>query len=59
MVGQTGGTPVRTYTLQQRRNKAKNSMLSKETYLQANFRFIVSPLANSLEAGFYDPDQLV
>lgn len=33
--GQTGGIPLRSYTPQQKRNKAKNSMLSKETYLQA------------------------
>ena len=41
------------------RNRNSNSVLTKNQFLQANYKFIISPCINNFDEGFYNPDCLI
>ena len=41
------------------RNRNSNSLLTKNQFLQANYKFIISPCINNFDEGLYNPDCLI
>jgi hypothetical protein len=41
------------------RNRNLHSVLTKNQFLQANYKFIISPCINNFDEGLYNPDCLI